>query len=81
MRTHRELAGLTWRKSSHSQGTGQCVEIAYTWRKSSHSQGGAECVEIARTATVTAVRDSKNASGPALLFPEYAFRDFLGSFR
>jgi hypothetical protein len=41
----------TWRKSSHSDGSGgQCVEIASvpTWRKSSHSGGsGGECVEVA----------------------------------
>ncbi|HLX50463.1 MAG TPA: DUF397 domain-containing protein [Streptosporangiaceae bacterium] len=35
-----------WRKSRHSNGEGNCVEVA-TWRKSSHSNGQAECVEVA----------------------------------
>jgi hypothetical protein len=41
----------TWRKSSHSGGSGgNCVEIATlpSWRKSSRSDGsGGECVEVA----------------------------------
>ena len=34
------------------------------WRKSSFSNGGGQCVEVA---SVGAVRDSKNAAGPALV--------------
>jgi hypothetical protein len=42
-----------------------------TWRKSSHSNGTGECVELACLADLTAVRDSKNAAGPSLLFPRF----------
>lgn len=37
------------------------------WRKSSHSGGGNDCVEVAFIGTDTAVRDSKNPAGGALL--------------
>jgi hypothetical protein len=41
-----------------------------TWRKSSRSGTGAgsSCVEIAFAGAVVAVRDSKDVSGPALVF-------------
>ncbi len=39
------------------------------WFKSSHSSGGTECVEVAFLADgVVGVRDSKNPTGPALVF-------------
>ena len=39
------------------------------WFKSSHSQPSGDCVEIAHLeAGVVGVRDSKNPTGPALLF-------------
>lgn len=39
------------------------------WFKSSKSQAGKECVEVAfLTDGSTGVRDSKNPSGPALVF-------------
>ncbi|TYK46008.1 DUF397 domain-containing protein [Actinomadura decatromicini] len=40
---------------------------AVTWRKSSRSGGnGGECVELASAAGTIAIRDSKDAEGPAL---------------
>lgn len=37
-----------WRKSSHSDGTGNCVEVAHVgWRKSSYSNSSGSCVEVA----------------------------------
>ena len=48
------------------------------WRKSSYSgptNGG--CVEVAMGEGV-AVRDSKNADGPALAFDLVTWRNFLG---
>ncbi|MEV7006809.1 DUF397 domain-containing protein [Streptosporangium sp. NPDC051022] len=49
------------------------------WRKSSRSNGnGGECVEVAANLPgVVAVRDSKNPSGPALLFTPQVWADFL----
>jgi hypothetical protein len=68
-----------WRKSSHSGGTGgtDCLEV--NWRKSSYSggSGSSDCVEVAFVASEVGVRDSKNASGPRLSFPETAWRSFV----
>jgi Domain of unknown function (DUF397) len=49
------------------------------WRKSSYSGGGNgnSCVELANVADVTAVRDSKNPSGPVLTLPSVTWRGFL----
>ncbi|MEV6772975.1 DUF397 domain-containing protein [Nocardia sp. NPDC051030] len=39
------------------------------WFKSSYSQGGGECVEVAYLdGGMVGVRDSKNPTGPALVF-------------
>lgn len=39
------------------------------WRKSSRSGAVGNCVELAPFGEVTAVRDSKCPTGPALVFP------------
>jgi hypothetical protein len=36
-----------WRKSSFSNDSGNCVEVATGWRESSYSDANGECVEIA----------------------------------
>ncbi|MBP2338809.1 hypothetical protein JOF41_004987 [Saccharothrix coeruleofusca] len=38
------------------------------WRKPSRSEGNGACVELGYDATSSGVRDSKNTTGPALLF-------------
>ncbi|MYS21412.1 protein of unknown function, partial [Streptomyces sp. DvalAA-14] len=49
-----------------------------TWQRSSYSTAANNCVETARLATgQLAVRDSKDQSGPALLFPPDAWSDFV----
>jgi hypothetical protein len=48
------------------------------WRKSSHSGGqGTQCVEVARADRLTAVRDSKNPTGPVLSFAQTEWAAFL----
>ena len=79
-----DLSRAAWRKSTYSGNGGNCVEIATVWRtsagtrvdvahglvwqKSTHSNNGGSCVEVAGTGPAIAVRDSKNAGGPALAF-------------
>ncbi|MFF8772719.1 DUF397 domain-containing protein [Kitasatospora sp. NPDC015120] len=48
------------------------------WRKSSYSGAQSECVEVAAGLSgVVPVRDSKDPSGPALLFAAEAWDSFL----
>lgn len=52
------------------------------WRKASRSSGGGnECVEVADLGTGTAVRDSKNPTGPALAFTRSEWRAFAARVR
>ncbi|WP_432032674.1 DUF397 domain-containing protein [Streptomyces antibioticus] len=52
------------------------------WRRASYSgSNGGECVEVAALNPRTAVRDSKNPHGPALLFPARAWAGFLESLK
>ncbi|MFI9632865.1 MULTISPECIES: DUF397 domain-containing protein [unclassified Nocardia] len=47
------------------------------WFKSSRSGGGKECVEVAHLAGgMVGVRDSKNPTGPALVFTPAAWDAF-----
>ncbi|MCO1578323.1 MULTISPECIES: DUF397 domain-containing protein [unclassified Crossiella] len=53
-----------------------------TWRTSSRSSGnGGQCVEVAIVPDVVGVRDSKNASGPALVFTPDAWGTFQSTLR
>ena len=54
---------------------------AAVWKKSSRSNGngGNNCVEVAALDTVVAVRDSKNRTGPALVFDPAAWTNFVAS--
>ena len=50
------------------------------WFKSSYSGGNHDsCVEIASGHATVPVRDSKNASGPALLFSPGGWASFVGA--
>ncbi|MFJ6385052.1 DUF397 domain-containing protein [Kitasatospora sp. NPDC092039] len=54
-----------------------------SWRKSSYSgPNGGACIEVADGfAGVMPVRDSKDPSGPALLFPSSAWQAFVTAVR
>jgi hypothetical protein len=54
------------------------VTAALTWRKSTRSIGNSQCVEAARFPGGLAIRDSKDKSGPVLLFTANEWRSFLG---
>ncbi|WP_433253842.1 DUF397 domain-containing protein [Streptosporangium sp. CA-135522] len=48
------------------------------WQKSSYSGANGDCVEVANMGDVVAVRDSKNAEGPKLVFSAADWAAFLG---
>ncbi|MGH3673491.1 MAG: DUF397 domain-containing protein [Pseudonocardiaceae bacterium] len=51
-----------------------------SWKKSTASGTGG-CVEVARAGEKTFIRDSKDPSGPALIFPGSEWKQFLTSAR
>ncbi|MFH9423017.1 DUF397 domain-containing protein [Streptomyces sp. NPDC017529] len=54
------------------------MSVELTWIKSSYSVNeGGTCVEVATTPTTIHIRDSKNATGPALAVPAAVWADFL----
>ncbi|MGI5199778.1 DUF397 domain-containing protein [Streptomyces sp. CA-288835] len=65
--TSTQLHGVRWRRSSRSTGMNNCVETA---RPASGPWAG-----------LLAVRDSKNTSGPALLFAPSAWEGFIDALR
>ena len=71
--------GPQWFKSSYSNSTANCIEVAY--RKSTYSNDSANCVEVALQTPAVGVRDSKDPALPALLFPSSAWSAFLREVR
>jgi hypothetical protein len=73
-----------WRKSSYSgESGGNCLEVA-AWRKSTYSGGsGGSCLEVNDAARPThiPVRDSKNPTGPAIVFSASAWSAFVADVR
>jgi Domain of unknown function (DUF397) len=49
------------------------------WRTSTRSSGTGQCVEVANVDGGMAVRDSKDRSGPTLVFGAASWRNFLAS--
>ncbi|MGI5482133.1 DUF397 domain-containing protein [Streptomyces lavendofoliae] len=74
---------LEWRKSSYSDGSGgNCLEVA-TWRKSTHSGGdGGNCLEVTDGhPDIVPVRDSKNPTGPKLVFRAASWSAFVAGLK
>lgn len=74
-----DLSTAIWHKSSYSGGSGgDCVEVA-TWRKSTYSGGeGGNCLEVADGhPEIVPVRDSKNPTGPKLVFRATTWSAFV----
>ncbi|GAA2459041.1 DUF397 domain-containing protein [Streptomyces mauvecolor] len=72
-----------WRKSSYSGGeSGECLEVSEAhaaWRKSSYSgESGGDCLEFSDSCPgCIPVRDSKNPTGPAVVFGTGAWTSFV----
>jgi hypothetical protein len=47
------------------------------WYKSSRSAGANNCIEVAHVQGRTAVRDSKNKTGPVLIFADSEWDTFV----
>jgi Domain of unknown function (DUF397) len=47
------------------------------WRKSTRSGGQGNCVEVADTPAAIGVRDSKDPSGPVLVFARSEWQTFV----
>jgi hypothetical protein len=47
------------------------------WRKSTRSGGQGNCVEVADTPSAIGVRDSKDPSGPILVFARTEWQTFI----
>lgn len=76
-----EITGA-WRKSTHSNGSGNCVEVGAGWRKATYSNGSGACVEVGQTpARVVAVRDTTDRGGPTLIVSPDTWRAFTARVR
>jgi hypothetical protein len=67
-----DLTTASWRKSSLSDASNTCVEVAFLdadWRKSTRSSDSNTCVEVAFAGPAVGLRDSKNPTGPVLTLP------------
>lgn len=73
--------GMAWRKSTYSNGQGDCVEVGVAWRKATHSNGQGACVEVGTAPHAILVRDTTNRSGATLTIPAPAWQVLLAEIR
>lgn len=68
-----------WRKSSYSNSSANCVEVAFAdWRKSRYSDGTGNCVEVGIAESAVGVCDSKqHGRGPVLKFSRAEWDAFV----
>lgn len=73
-----DIPAMAWRRSSRSNGSGNCVEVG-AWRKSTRSNSSGECVEVAAwpDGPQVSIRDSKDPDGPALTVTPADWRSFM----
>ncbi|MFB7614040.1 DUF397 domain-containing protein [Kitasatospora sp. NPDC056181] len=56
--------------------------VGASWRKSTYSGDAGQCIEVSPGHPgVMPVRDSKDPSGPALVFPSAAWQSFVTAVR
>jgi len=55
--------------------------LALRWRKAQMSLGNGACVEVATTRGMIAIRDSKDPSGPILMYTPAEWEAFLDGAR
>lgn len=73
---------MTWRKSSYSGSSTECVEVGTApWRTSSYSGSQGECVEVGASPRAAVVRDTKNRDGVQLTFSAPAWHAFATSLK
>lgn len=77
--TESELTGISWKKSTRSGGSNNCVEVG--WRKSSRSSGQGACIEVGRLPELVGVRDTKDRDGGTLAIHTDAWQSFLTALR
>jgi Domain of unknown function (DUF397) len=83
-----DRSNAAWRKSSHSNGSGgSCVEVGTVWPKDAHYDRPVD-IDIATIVGLSdsgtpavAVRDSKDAEGPKLLFTADEWETFIAGVR
>jgi hypothetical protein len=81
-------SNVAWRKSSRSNGSGgSCVEVGTMWPKEAHYDKPVD-IDIAAIVGLSdsgthavAVRDSKDAEGPKLLFTADEWETFIAGVR
>jgi Domain of unknown function (DUF397) len=74
-----DLSRIAWRKSSYSGANGSCVEVAPLAGAALDSAAADDGSGVSRG--VMAVRDSKNRSGPALVFTTRQWRTFAAGIK